>query len=342
MIVMIITNHSCNNNKTPLVHKIAQTSFGKCESNTVSFKGNIASEVLSGKRLKHETALFRDVASLEFVKNYLKETFPNKEKLKIIVGAASSGEESVTLSMLLDSLKKKAEILGFDLSENSVKQAKSRKYVLSTPTKVPEGYTNLYDSAYISAYDDAFLCFKQETPLTPKQKEYKKLFEDFFEQIETPDDKKPRISLGQKINNYILKRFLKIYAGKLENKYFKLKDDKALNCDFVKGDILELNKIVKEKEADVILFRNALYHLVTDLINNNIHLPKPKEEAASILEKVFKQIHKSLSKDGVFVLGANESYQTLDGGLTQEVLARSGFKPLSAEVEGFNSVWKKC
>lgn len=178
--------------------------------------------------------------------------------------------------------------------------------------------------------------------MTPKQKEYKKLFEDFFEQSETPDVKKPRISLGQKINNYVLKRFLKIYAGKLENKYFKLKDDKALNCDFVKGDILELNKIVKEKEADVILFRNALYHLVTDLINNNLHLPKPKEEAASILEKVFKQIHKSLSRDGVFVLGANESYQTLDGGLTQEVLARSGFKPLFAEVEGFNSVWKKC
>lgn len=157
MIVMIITNHSCNNNKTPLAHKIAQTSFGKRGSNTVSFKGNIASEVISGKLLKHETALFRDVASLEFVKNYLRETFPNKEKLKIIVGAASSGEASVTLSMLLDSLKKKAEILGFDLSENSVKQAKSRKYVLSTPTKVP-GATQTFMTLLIFRHTTTPFC----------------------------------------------------------------------------------------------------------------------------------------------------------------------------------------
>lgn len=319
-------NNTQNNYKNIQIPKINQ--------NCPTFKGHAGQEIIWNSfkkvtQLKQETAFFRQLSGLNFVKEYATKMFQGKDTIRILDGACSTGEESWTLAMLFHDFPRKVKITGFDLGKKAIEQAKIGVYPISKMEINNPYLANLYD-----AYKDSYVAFQPNAELSEQQAECQRLFNGFFERISSPKEK---ISLGQRLKRFLYGK----YMPKVETKYYRLKPEKTGLCDFVQGDITKLDNIAQDGEVDVLLFRNALYHLITKDVIQGMRLPKPREESQPILEKVFEEIRRKLSGNGILVLGNDETMQTLDGGLTQEVLFKKGFRPIFKDSEEFSCVWQK-
>jgi len=305
-----------------------------CDS--VSFTGHAGYEKCAKKGmqyLKHETAFFREPETDNFVIDYIHKNFAKKDKIKIISGGCSTGEEAVTYSMLLDNMKDKVDILGFDLSRTSIDEARSRKYLMQHPTKECETFAT---ERCISAYKDSYLTAENTSGLSAKQQNNRKLFDKFFEP--TDDVYKDKTPLMDRFQLWFSDHICRIPMIKLESKYYKLKDGMADNCKFVQGDIENIEQITGDKKADVILFRNALYHLATDE-NGGCRYPKVNSEG--IIENVAKKIKNSLNDNGILVFGVDEPAQLMDDKTVPKVMTKLGFKPLNKTSEHPANVWEK-
>lgn len=272
-----------------------------------------------------------------FVKEYIEKNFAGKDKIKIVVGACSSGEESLTYSMLLDGLKNKVRIIGFDLSPTSVSEAKSKRFLMQRIKETPEDINQIYTSQY-SAFDDIFLAFESKKPLTSEQKNHKRLFNEFFE-ITNETAPQEKLSLGTRFKYWYLKKLFKIQPPEFEGKIVKLKDNKAVNCGFTTGDIMNMSDVTKGEKADVITFSNAMYHLIADDIGN-MGFRQPKKNAEEITRKIAAQVKENLNPKGVFVLGENEVLQTMDSEIVPKVFKEFGFQALNATDDHAANVWK--
>lgn len=334
---MINTNYSQNlqlQQKTKTPSKVcAQPLKSVHGSDTVSFKGHTGIEKTAVKGIKelvHETAFFRDMQTKEFVKDYIEKNFANKDKIKILVGACSSGEEAITYSMLLDGLKNKVKILGFDLGEQAVEQAKGKKFIMQRRTD--SAAQNPMLANLFAAYKDDFIAFETKEALTQEQKHHKQLFSEFFDiPLETVQPEKNSVSLTTKINQWIVGKIFKTNFNppQIEQKIVKLKDNKAANCEFVQGDIMKLGDITKGEKADVITFSNAMYHLISE--DMAMGMRRPKKNAEEITKKIAQNIKENLNPNGIFVLGENEVLQTMETtGIVPRVFAEFGFKALNA------------
>lgn len=317
-------------------------------TDSVSFKGHIgatkaekcktdAPASKSTHWLIHETALFRDAETNNFVKDYILKNLANKDKIKVVVGACSTGEEAVTQSIMLDDIKNKVDILAFDLSEQAVKDAKSRKYLFQKPKPAPDGYHDVTEYQY-KAFKDSYLWSEQEKEHTTEQKEHKKLFEKFFEPTgETFVPEKKSLSLRYK--EWLVKKIFKVWPVNIEVKYFKLKDNMADNIDFVQGDILNVKDIMKDKKADVFFFRNAMYHLITEDIQGGL-LRRLKHDAPETIRRIATQIKENMNENAIFVLGEEEYQQTMNTKTVPKILTELGFKPIFETKDGFHTVWQ--
>lgn len=310
---------------------------------TASFKGHLGAEkiikdVATGDVawLRHETALFRDSTINNFVKDYIFKNFLYKDKIKVVVGGCSSGEEAVTQSMMLKDIKNKVDILAFDLSEQSINEAKSRKYLFQRKQPAPKGYHDVSLNTCV-AFDDSYLWDQTAHELTTEQKTNKKLFEEFFEptnEIVPPATK----TLTQRYQDWVMKKLFKIWPVQIEGQYFKLRKNKADNIDFVQGNILNVDEVMNGKKADVFFFRNALYHLVTEDIPGGWRCIKP--DAQETITHIVSQVKNNLNPKGIFVLGQNEYLQVLDYDTLPQILKKFGFKPI-CNIEGVETVWQK-
>jgi len=147
-------------------------------SDTVCFRGHTHAEKYSQngiEYLRQETAFLREPETLEFVKNYINENFADKPKITIVVGACSTGEEIHSLNMLLGENAKKTEIIGFDLGKQAIENAKSLKFTIKKPKNSKREELLGY-----AAHKDYYLAFDPEEPLTEKQEEYRKAFNERF------------------------------------------------------------------------------------------------------------------------------------------------------------------
>lgn len=331
-------NYTTNKPTYSLTPKRVNLSLKK---DTVSFKGHVDNEFIKNdynKCLRHETAFFRDAETNKFIQNYVLENFSKKDKIKMVIAGCSTGEEVITQSILFDDIKDKIDIIGFDLSKSVIDKANSRKYILQKPIKAPEGYIDIWSNLGTSGFNDAYLVFPQDTILTKEQKKNKELFNEFFE-ITNDKVENQTLTLKQKLDNWIMKNCLKVWPLQLENKTCKLKDDKALNCKFVQGDILKLKAVIKGEKADIILFRNALYHLITeDLEYSGSRRIKPN--ATEILTNLATQIKENLNNNGIFVLGENEAIQLLNDEIVCSVFEEQGLIPLNETKEHSANVWQ--
>ena len=306
-------------------------------NDTTSFKGHLGSEKILKKGanlvLRHETALFRDMQTKNFVKDYILKNFSNKPNINMVVGACCSGEEAFTYSMLLDSLKSKLSILGFDLSKKSIEQAKTGKVLMQEAKGVPEKLMDLYSSHF----KDSFLCFKPKKALNPEQLEQKKLFDEFFEI--TPEIYKEKESLGYKIQRWYMAKFLNVAMPTYDSKIIKIKDGKLGNCTFKEGDILNLADVTSGEKADVITFSNAMYHLTTDDVANGM-MRICKKNSEEVVRNIAKNVKENLNSNGIFVLGENEITQMMDSTTVPKVFKELGFEPLNKTEEHFENVWR--
>ncbi len=328
---------------TKFNNKTYQSKFNNNQTNnyintpqdTVSFSGHLGQEKLVKKGVKyvlrHETALFRDMQTKNFVVNYINENFGHKSNIKMVIGGCCSGEEAYTYSMLLNSPR--VSILGFDLSENAIKQAKSGEVLMQTPKK----YKGKLLDCYTQSHKDAFLCFETGEALTPEQIAQKQLFDEHFDL--TPEIFPDKETLKFKFTKWYMAKFLKIAMPSYNNRIVKIKDGKFTNCEFKTGDIMDLGKVTNGEKADIITFSNAMYHLTTNDIGNGM-MRYPKENSEEIIRKIALQVKENLNPNGLFVLGENEVTQMMDSTTIPKVFKELGFEPLNKTDEHFVNVWR--
>ena len=321
--------------KTPMNSKLFKTSKNTCD--TVSFNGHLGSETIvrNGAKLvlKHETALFRDMQTKNFVKDYILKNFGDKPNIKMIIGACCSGEEAFSYSMLLDSLKSKLSIIGFDISKKSIAEAKSGKVLMQTT----KGKSDEYISSYTAFDKESFLCFDAKTPLNADQIEQKRLFDEFFETTSKVIQEK--VPVSYKIQRWLFAKLFNRHLPIFINKEAQIKNGKFTNCTFKEGDISNLTSIVGAEKADVITFSNAMYHLTTNDIANGM-LRAPKENSEEIVREIAMNVKQSLNPNGIFVLGENEIQQMMDQTTIPKVFKELGFEPLNRTEEHFENVWR--
>ncbi len=277
---------------------------------SIHFSGHPGSEKITNKnivngKLIQETAFFRDVSTLEFIKNHVTQTLAPNSPLRMANFGCSTGEETYTLAMLFNSNPNLFQIIGYDLGEKAIQAAQKGHFpILKTPN---DGRKNH------GSYQDSYLAFSDPT-LSAKKKEYKILFESFFKVLSEEKIDKPKEDFAQ--THY--------------TQYFQLKDDTLKkDCQFKQGDIMEMDTILKPESTEIILFRNALYHLITEKETPGRRSAKYASETNTILNELFSKIHTALSKEGLFVLGEQEDYQTMEQGeLIYKALEDAGFKPI--------------
>lgn len=327
------TPYPSNTNNLPKVKH-----YIKPQKDTISFQGHIGAEKTLKKGytwLVSETCFFRDSATNNCVKEYILKNFAHKDRIKLISAGCSTGEEAVTWSMLLDGIKDKVEILGFDLSPTNVAKANSRKFIFQRNKNLESDYI----SRQCSGFSDSYLVFDNQRDLTSQEIEYKRLFSEFFE-ADNDSLPKVKVPLRVRFNNWLLKKIFKLQPLELEVRQYKVKDNKALNCKFIEGDIMNLENIVGEDKADVIFFKNAIYHLITDNIGA-CALRRLKPDAASIVEEIASKAQNSLSDKGLFVFGEDEVLQMMDSEVVPRIMRKLGFKPIIIEESSIPNIWQK-
>jgi len=300
---------------------------------TVSFKGHVGAEKcakVAVKHLIHETAFFREPETNKIVKDYVTKNMSGKDKIRIISGGCSTGEEAVTYSMMFDNMADKVDILGFDLSQKSVEQAKKGIYLFERP--YPE-CKQLAEDYGISAFNDSYLVYNNEKSLTKEEEQNKKLFDKFFEpsKEEVPEEK---LSLMDRFQQWVVAKMNKEPIMRYEKKSYKLKDGQAKNCRFVQGDIKDIRKIAGEEKADVILFRNVMYHLTNDSLRN------PVKNTKAIVKDIGTKLKDSLNGGGLLVFGEKETIQMSDDAVPV-VMKELGFKPLNETKDHPANIWQK-
>ncbi len=314
---------SAKNLSNNVVHNKPKTNYANLRAaRPVAFGGRLSQESIGhGKKLIQETALFRDLTGLKFVQKYTEDLLQIKPQVVIYDGGCSSGEETYSIAMLLKNHLSKIKLTGFDLGSKAIETAKKGEIPISTPRNK---YKDLFSQ--FSAFSDSFLAFDSEKPLNSTQKELKNIFESSFKENQTNSIKE---FLQTKLNK------------KIDTKNFCATDEIKNNCNFLVGDITRLDELINDEDADILLFRNSLYHLTTNYSNPIMRFPKPENEVAENVSNIFKNIHKKLSKDGIVVMGNNEKFQTFDHlDIIPKNIEQQGFKPLLEENENV-IVWKK-
>ena len=125
-------------------------------------------------------------------------------------------------------------------------------------------------------------------------------------------------------------------------KTFKVRRPNDVKCDFVEGDIQNLDKLVSKGKAHMITFSNALYHLVTeDICYGAIREKLPKAEVNKVIVNVAKQVNKALTNRGLFVIGEHEDKQMTDMKLVSKILEENGFKSLEKKKGKYCNIWVK-
>ena len=323
-----------NFNVTPKAKPCTERRFTKPACDSVSFKGHAQYEKIFNdgyKFLVQQTAFDREPQTKEFVCNYIREHFGGKDKIKIVSGGCSTGEEPVSYSMRLYNMRNKVDILGIDLGKKAIKQAQSRKFVFEIPKN---DYNFQSELGIESPYTDLYLVSDSDGGLTASQKMFKSLFKEFFK----PSEKKIKTPFWEWLQNFSDKHH-GCNPLELERKEFQLKDGMAENCSFVRGDICDIDKILGKEKADVISFCNALYHLTTEesFYGERVALP----ESEVVIEELMSKFKGCLNKGGIVVFGENEAPQMVDkSGTVAKVMKKLGFTPLNDTPKHEANVWK--
>lgn len=344
----------------------------------VNFKGGMKYEKSENSGIgtvNHQTAFFREQATDEIVQNYILENFGNDDEINIVSGACSTGEEAKSYAMMLDCIKDKLNIYGFDISAEIVEDAKKGDCQLVRAKKNPLGFSTDLDSENMLMDDNASglseyqkRClgkFKQyytpkgpeySVPLFPNAKqelrdlearlnnpeEVKKLKKQYDEQIQTLIKEHPEFA--EYIADISFEDSIKMSKEGLERQaeaYRNVRDfsgdmSRFDNCSFAQGDVMNLDKLYKPNSVNVLLYRNALYHT---LCVGNSMLRCMKEDAKDTMDVIAKQMNKVLKPQGLVVFGEDEWMQGIDGNTIKEIMGNNGFKLLQDGSE--ENIWIK-
>ena len=303
-------------------------------ANPICFKGYVeSSEIPKNEGVEkryHFTYFMRDFETLNFTQKYIKKHFPRGTDIAEF--GCSQGQKPYSLLVLLDDANKdkKYKITGYDCAEviDSTKRGfykiDAREAVLSGNPKLSKKFYEYFNK--VSA-DDLDLMIKNEQKPDALE-EYSKA--------------KVHCYLSPGVN-YVTPK----------------KEKTEGRIDFKVGDIRNISHILEPKKAGVVIFQNALYHIIgnhpSEKYNSELHPVK----------SLFEKIHKELPDNGIFVMGHlpedhmwdplslntkliyqdNKRIEVCNDTLIHHMLKKVGFEPVFYEKNNWEialpSVWKK-
>lgn len=265
------------------------------------------------QRVNNYTTFFRDFKTLDFTKNYILKNFPNGTKIAEF--GCSTGQKPYSLMILLEEQNKdrKYKCTGYDFPEVLKISKETPLFGLNQYTKEEEILFDVYNHSEL---------FGKKIVTPQKAQEYRDTFFKYFSEY------KPEKTITGERYKY-LKKLVEENKDKTPDEIKKAKEDlfyfdlisrttkvvkangKAKELvDFVPGNIKDIDKILKPKENGVVIFQNALYHILSknDLYYEIQDLKKNVDEGA----KLFKKINRVLPLNGIFVLGTLPSDHIYD------------------------------
>lgn len=351
-----------------------------CNKSQIYFK-----EYISTSKIKSETAdknidvnnytsFFRNYDTLKFTTEYITKNFPNGTHIAEF--GCSLGQKPYSLMVMLHpensyimnhrEIQKKYKITGYDF---------------------PEVINLISDTGYLLSpisSSEAFLCRPNlNYGIIPREdgRILRKTFFDYFYQlplkqvsideyneavdiINGDSDKKDISPKSLKKYNDIFNIYLTQTSGvdPILVKPYKMVSDIV---DFKPGNIKNIDTILSPGKTGVIIFQNALYHI----LYKDLYYKSLSPDGLQQVGELFLKINNILPKNGIFVLGnfekdhmyttdigtTNCHYNNMCNGLVYEdspvhkLLKKSGFEPVYYEktrdvwnsVIYLPSVWKK-
>jgi SAM-dependent methyltransferase len=289
----------------------------KPQMDAVQFSGNDKSEE---DGLTLSTSFFRDVSTLELISDILqiKSDQSKSKQFKIADYACSTGEEAYSLALILNSQNINYAITGYDIAKKALLSAQKGEVGINDPMqflKSQEGLAAIIRRNPMQAavmlrnrlkntqFQDSYL--DKPTPPLGRDRKYFDLFHQHFQKQET--DSLPLRAI------------------------YQVKPGHDLKCNFQSGDIQDIYKARGSQSTDILLFRNALYHLITtppfpaDTLERK---PLNPDNAMKILNDLFRQFNHVLTPGGFLVFGKNEGRQHQQETLVRVALEQAGFKPI--------------
>ena len=344
----------------------------------VNFKGGMKYEKSENSgigTINHQTAFFREPETDEIVQNYILENFNNDDEINIVSGACSTGEEAKSYAMMLDNLKDKLNIYGFDISAEIVEDAKNGDCQLFKAKPNPLGYSANLDSENMLLDDDAHDLSEYQRKCrdkfreyyTPKGPEYsvpvfpnaKQELENFEALLNNPKEVekqkkqyndqmqllvKEHPELAGFMPNISFEDSIKMSKEALKRQvetYNTVRDfstdmSRFENCSFSQGDVMKLDELYKPNSVNVLLYRNALYHTLCKGDNMVRYM---KDDAQDTMDVIAKQMNKVVKPQGLVVFGEEEYMQGIDRKIIKKTMQNNGFKLLQGGDA--DNIWVK-
>ncbi len=220
---------------------------------------------------------YRDAGTLKSAVAEIKKEFPAGAEIWDF--ACSNGEETISVKSLLESPKYK--VIGYDTSTSALRLAKKGIYTV---------FSNWYDS---------FLLQKEKS--SGDEKFLQEKFYGMMEEIFPP-------AIDRHINNKTDYFNIKKFYRNFQEKYFCISPQKIKEIDIRKGDINGIKYYRSQDKVGAIFFRNALYQMTGNDLNETIEQRKyfasrPMDNKKEIIEALVNKIHAKLETGGVFVIG---------------------------------------
>lgn len=342
-------------------------------SSNIRFKGysgksnNVASQN-SLDYCVHQTSFFRDIETLEFLRDKIFDVFPKGTRIADF--GCSNGEELYSIMMLLspNNADRRYKATGFDVAPRVVERAQVGPFFTKDD--------------YIEAVID------NKAGYSCSNKKYlRNLFFNCFETV--PDD---FISDAKRFYRYDIldkqiksetnpQKFLKLKCFKeisehrldypIGKTYLPKKEFVQNRVNFKVGDVANMSQLIRpDGKAGVIIFKNAWFHVLGS--HRTLDMSKINLDKAQI---IMEMAYKELPENGLFVIGNLERDHLYDKVMLKgsrvrkllqnnieittvdtvfhEMVRKAGFKPLfydavrdksgllSKDTVYLPSVWQK-
>ena len=256
---------------------------------TPAFKGLLYIDPKT--KMPLDSWFYRDYATLEAANYEIEKTFPNGAEIWDF--ACANAEETISEKTLLENPKYK--LIGYDSSTSAIKLAKKGIYTV---------FSNWYDSFLLP-----------DNTQDSKELYLKDKFYNIMEEIEPPETER---HINNKADYFNIKKFYHSF----QEKYFQVKPQRRKEIDIRTGNINRIENYRNNDKIGAVFFRNALYQMTGNDINETIDLPlkempKGKENLNAAGLNVVKSVEDGLDvyrisndKGHTIVVGRDDRAQT--------------------------------
>ena len=257
-------------------------------ANNIKFCGLLHIDKNNGNII--DSWFYRDCDVLEKSVQIITEKFPQGGD--ILDYASSTGEEQISIKSLLPN--NKYRIIGYDNSTDAINLGRKGVYTL---------FSNWYDSYLMPNMNYPLAVSVLENHSKEECKKMQKLRRKFHEiMVEIPYN-----PAYKNINNKNVFTAMKYENPEFVEKFYRLKEGLETQIDLRYGNFMNIGKYKKEGSVVAVFFRNAIYHLCKNNINEvfsyNAPVGKFKDNKSRLMNFLVEGVYKTLDDNGIFVIG---------------------------------------